>query len=71
MPRDRLLRELHFLRDTAQDLHHRLDRLISEFDTESATDPRVSERAREIISELREGPAKKSSSRRGPSPGGR
>ncbi len=52
-PRDRVLQELHALRDASRELHRRLEALISEVAGETVADPRIVEIARRAIEELR------------------
>jgi hypothetical protein len=52
-PRDRILEELHALRDATRELHRRLEALIGEVAGEAPADPRIVEIARRAIEELR------------------
>lgn len=53
IPRDRVIQELHALRDASRELQRRLDALIGEVEGETTSDPRVVEIARRAIEELR------------------
>lgn len=50
---DRVLRELHALRDASQALSQRLDALIGEVAGPKTADPRIAEIANRAIAELR------------------